>query len=86
MPQFTLKRLLASTAMIAIGCGVLGMFQGTRPEPIRENSLAFFCLLAGPSLIGAGIGNIFHRAAYGVLLIWLLIFAAGLAFLMFALS
>jgi hypothetical protein len=82
MPQFSLKRLLASTGMIAVGCAMLLCLQ--RRNQLNQGSythaLIFFCALAGPSMIGAGIGNIFRRAAYGMLFAWLALLTGLVAY------
>jgi hypothetical protein len=82
MPQFSLKRLFVSVTLIAVGCALLVVIQRReslgRPEYTR--SIIMLCALIGPSLIGAGIGNIFKRAAHGLLFIWLAIFVCAVVY------
>jgi hypothetical protein len=61
MPRFTIKRLLAAVALIAVGCGMLGA--------IRYVSAPFISLaiwIAAGAVIGAGILTPFHRMRLGI--------------------
>ena len=60
--QFTLKRLLISTALIAVGC--LGISVAMRSDADLSGPiwyLYFVLALTAPAWIGAGIGLPFNR-------------------------
>ena len=74
MTKFSIKRLFASVAIIAVGCAMLfGITQIRTRQPVdvvgslRDRTLSIQLLLAffGPCTICGGIGNIFKRAPIG---------------------
>jgi hypothetical protein len=72
--QFTLKRALASTALIAVGCLGLSLWIPGRFDAINDAPLRIIVATCGWSCcvwIGAGIGLLFNRtqdgAGWGVL-------------------
>jgi hypothetical protein len=80
--KFSLKRLLASLTLIAVGiginqvpdrmgCGVARMHGPPLSEPVQ-----WMLCLGGAALFGAGIGNIAHRPKIGAV--------AGIAIYYFA--
>ncbi len=69
VPQFSLKRMLASATLIAIGCGISGSayhLLGGRPTRMVD-AVGFSLLFLGCILIGAGAFCPFHRTARGAL-------------------
>lgn len=90
MPQFTLSRLLASTALIAVGIAgatlpwrVSDDFD-TYPSYFQAFLLAHFCI--SPIAVGAGIGLIFKRPFWGAWLAVAPIIAVGIVYVLFVMG
>jgi hypothetical protein len=73
MVKFSLRRLLASTALVFAGIGILVGGLSFGPQPLRPDpplivsaGSLLLILLIGP-LIGAGIFNLFGRSGLGAI-------------------
>jgi len=69
MPQFSLKHLLASTALIAFGVAYLAYatIHGSHPHPLG-NIGAVIMFVGSGACIGAGVLNLFMKPWVGALI------------------
>jgi hypothetical protein len=69
MPQFSLKRLFASFAIVAIGVAIWTwanfLAQSELGDCAAPDALAQSCVLASFPVIGIGLGNLFQKALAG---------------------
>jgi hypothetical protein len=71
MPQFSLKRLFFSLALIAIGLGMFGcVIQIANPSLFT----LFAVLFVGGTMIGGGVGVLFRQSILAALAAFLLMF------------
>ena len=71
MPQFSLKRLFFSLALIAIGLGMFGcVIQIANPSLFT----VFAVWLVGGTMIGGDVGVLFRQSILGALFAFLLMF------------
>ena len=68
MPRFTVKRILASMTVVAVGVSLVGYVY--RSSPLAETEIGFYVAVAslGFALVGCGALIPFNRPILGVLL------------------
>jgi hypothetical protein len=76
MGQFTLRRLFVSIALVASGVGMGAALIRSANHVILPQFVVLPTLLASPSVIGAGIGNLLKRPWVGALAGLITAFAA----------
>ena len=78
--RFGLKDLLISTALFAVGFGCLVLpprIALFHPVLSEADVTSIACFYAGPIVIGAAIGALYQRIAYGALVGFVLALAVG---------
>ena len=81
LPQYTLRDMFLATTLIAFGIGILtwAVFRPTHDfTPIP----AFAILFTATSLIGAGIGTLFHEKAVGAFFAIVVVILGTIVFLL----
>lgn len=77
MPQFSLKRLFFSLALIAIGLGMFGcVIQIANPSLLT----VFAVWIVGGTMIGGGVGVLFRQSILVALFAFLLLFGIAMVF------
>lgn len=72
MPQFSLKRLFVSMALIAVGCTMwawakrIDMLPTTSSGPVHIDMRAVYLMIASLPVFGAGIGTLFKLPFVGM--------------------
>jgi hypothetical protein len=65
---FSTKRLLASTFLIALGCGLMmAAWRLVQSGPFWPTTFALAMHMAGSMIVGAGFGNIVKRPVVGLI-------------------
>ena len=79
MPRFTIKDLLITTTIVAIGGGMIGYATTdfTDGTGIRPDGQSVLFMFVGIGLMGAGFGNPFRRRFAGCMVAVLLWFLLG---------
>jgi hypothetical protein len=85
MPNFSLKRLLATVTLIAIGCGEIAYLRSPSRPPGPMNALDMLSLFSCVSILSAGILTPFKQTLLGAW-IGILLFAALLLYGLWGLS